>query len=306
MADKKKLIIIIGPTGVGKTSSSLSLAKELPVEFINADSMQVYRYMDIGTAKPEPEELSAAPHHLVSIVDPDEDFDAAKFMELGRKAVDDICLRGNIPVVVGGTALYIRALISGIFDAPGKDENLRKKLMEEEIGNLHKRLSEIDPETAVRVNQNDRARIVRALEVYYLTGERLTVHHNKHKFEDAPYDCLRLCLNRDREVLYGLIEKRVDKMMKQGFLCETKDLLEKGYSPQLKSMQSIGYKQLVSHLTGHLSLEEAVLQIKRETRRFAKRQLTWFRKEPDIVWIELPEKSCVIIDNIKKFLSINR
>jgi tRNA dimethylallyltransferase len=305
MADKKKLIIINGPTGVGKTSISLSLAQELPVEFINADSMQVYRYMDIGTAKPEPEELSAVPHHLVSIVDPDEDFDAAKFMALGRKAVDDICLRGKIPVVVGGTALYIRALISGIFDAPGKDENLRKKLMEEETGILHKKLAEIDPETAIRVNRNDRVRIVRALEVYYLTGERLTAHHDKHKFEDTPYNCLRLCLNRDREVLYVRIEGRVDKMMEKGFLNEVKGLLEKGYSPQLKSMQSIGYKQLVSHLTEELPLAEAVLQIKRETRRFAKRQLTWFRKDPDILWVKLPEKNCAIIDNIKKFLNIN-
>jgi tRNA dimethylallyltransferase len=267
--------------------------------------MQVYRYMDIGTAKPKPEELSAVPHHLVSIIDPDEDFDAAKFMKLGRKAVDDICLRGNIPVVVGGTALYIRALISGIFNAPDKDENLRKKLMEEEIGNLHKRLAEIDPEAAVRVNPNDRIRIVRALEVYYLTGERLSVHHDKHKFEDAPYDCLRLCLNREREILYGLIEKRVDKMMKQGLLSEVQSLLEKGYSPQLKSMQSIGYKQLVSHLREHLPLSEAVLQIKRETRRFAKRQLTWFRKDLDTVWVKLPEKSCIVIDNIKKFLNIS-
>jgi len=305
MADRKKLIIISGPTGVGKTSISLSLAQELPVEFINADSMQVYRHMDIGTAKPEPGELSAAPHHLVSIVDPDEDFDAAKFMELGRKAVDDICLRGNIPVVVGGTALYIRALIRGIFDAPGKDENLRKKLMEVDVGILHKRLADVDPETALRVNRNDRVRIVRALEVYYLTGEKLTTHHDKHKFEDTPYDCLRLCLNRDRDVLYGRIERRVDEMMEKDFLNEVKGLLEKGYSPQLKSMQSIGYKQLVSHLAGQLSLVEAVSQIKRETRRFAKRQLTWFRKDPDILWVNLPEKSCAIIGSIKKFLNIN-
>lgn len=305
MADKKKLIVISGPTGVGKTSISVSLAQELPVEFINADSMQVYRYMDIGTAKPETQELSAVPHHLISIIDPDEDFDAAKFMQLGRKAVDDICLRGNIPVVVGGTALYIRALISGIFDAPGKDENLRKKLMEDETGILHKKLAEIDPETAIRVNRNDRVRIVRALEVYYLTGERLTSHHSKHKFEDTPYDCLKLCLNRDRDVLYGRIERRVDKMMEKDFLNEVKGLLEKGYSPRLKSMQSIGYKQLVSHLKEELSLTGAVSQIKRETRRFAKRQLTWFRKDPDILWFNLPEKSCAIIGSIKKFLNIN-
>ncbi len=305
MAYKKKLIIIEGPTGVGKTSAALSLMPELSVEFINADSMQVYRYMDIGTSKPDPDELLIAPHHLISIVDPDEDFDAAKYMSLGRKIIEDIVSRGNVPVVVGGTALYVRALTSGIFEAPGKDVSFRKELMKEESKDLHKKLAEIDPETAIRVNPNDRLRVVRALEVYYLTGESMTSHHERHKFEDKPYDCLRLCLNRNREALYGLIERRVDRMMQLGFLNEVEGLLNKGYSPRLKSMQSIGYKQLVCHLTEKHSLSDAVSLIKRETRRFAKRQLTWFRKDPDVSWIKLPEKSGDIMDIIKNFLNIS-
>jgi len=305
VADKKKLIIIEGPTGVGKTSAALSLVRELPVEFINADSMQVYRYMDIGTSKPDPGELLIAPHHLISIVDPDEDFDAAKFMSLGRKIIDDVFLRGNIPVVVGGTALYVRALTKGIFEAPGKNESFRKKLMVVENKDLHKKLAEIDPETALRVNPNDRVRTVRALEVYFMTGESITAHHDKHRFEDQPYDCLRLCLNRDREALYGLIERRVEEMMRLGFLNEVDGLLNMGYSPQLKSMQSIGYKQLVCHLIDKISLAESVAQIKTESRRFAKRQLTWFRKDPDISWVKLPERNCDIMDIIKNFLKIS-
>jgi len=261
--------------------------------------------MDIGTSKPEADILSAVPHHLVSIIDPDTDFDAAQFFKLGRRAIDDICSRSHIPVVVGGTALYVRALIKGIFEAPGKDASLREKLMAEESPDLYKRLAEIDPETADRVSPNDRVRLVRALEVYTLTGISITDHHNKHRFEDSPYDCLRICLNRDRETLYSLIERRVDTMMQKGFLAEVEGLLEKGYSSGLKSMQSIGYKQLVSHLKEGLSFEEAVPQIKRETRRFAKRQLTWFRKDPDLVWVKLPEKSGNLLNLIRNFLNID-
>jgi len=304
MSRKSKVIVIEGPTGVGKTAAALSLAETLPVEFINADSMQVYRYMDIGTSKPTSEELMLAPHHLVSIVDPDEDFDAARFMKLGRSAVDDICSRGKVPVVVGGTALYIRALIRGIFNAPEKNAVLREALMLQESKVLYQKLSRVDPVSAARINPNDRIRIVRALEVFYLTGKPLTDHHKNHQFRDVPYNCLKLCLIREREALYQRIGQRVDRMMEQGFLAEVAGLLKRGYSSRLKSMQSIGYRQLVRHLQGKVDLADAVSEIKQETRRFAKRQLTWFRKESKAVRLRLPEKTGDILPSVKKFLNV--
>lgn len=304
MSHKSKIIVIEGPTGVGKTAAALSLVKSLPVEFVNADSMQVYRYMDIGTSKPAPDELVLAPHHLLSIVDPDEEFDAARFMRLGRSVVDDICSRGKIPVVVGGTALYVRALCRGIFDAPGKDAVFRNELMLQASDALYQKLCQIDPAAAERLNPNDRVRIIRALEVFHLTGKTLTAHHEAHRFADVPYDFLKLCLVRDREVLYQRIDQRVDKMMKTGFLAEVSGLLEKGYSPRLKAMQSIGYRQLVSHLRENHDLADAMAEIKQETRRFAKRQLTWFRKEPETIRIKLPEKAGDMLPRIKKFLNV--
>lgn len=302
--EKSKIIIIQGPTGVGKTALSLSLAENLPIELINADSMQFYRYMDIGTSKPTPEEQRTVPHHLFSIVNPDDSFNAAQFMKRGGQVIEDIVKRGRIPVFIGGTGLYIKALTKGLFAVPKEDEILRKKLQREGKETLFSKLKAVDPVASKRINPNDIVRIIRALEVYYLTGEPLSEHHRKHQFQDDPYSCLEICLTRNRESLYRRIERRVDRMLELGWVQEVNSLIDQGYSPQLRPMQSIGYRQLACYIQGQTSLEEAVLQIKKETKRFAKRQLTWLRNNPQLIWIKLPEKAGDVEALVKKFLNI--
>lgn len=304
LIEKQKIIVIQGPTGVGKTAVALGLSEKLPIEIINADSMQFYRYMDIGTSKPTPEEQKAVPHHLFSIVNPDESFNAAQFMQRGRQAADEILSRDRIPVVVGGTGLYIKALTKGLFAVPEGYENLRKELRKKSREELFERLRDVDHEASLRINPNDTVRIVRALEVYYLTGEPISRHHRKHRFQDAPYRCLKICLTRDRESLYRRIERLVDQMMEKGFLQEVRSLIDMGYSHQIKPLRSIGYSQMVKCIQGQISREEAVSQIKKESKRFAKRQLTWFRHDPELIWIELPEKAGEAEGLAKKFLNI--
>ena len=304
LIEKQKIIIIQGPTGVGKNAVALKLSEKLPAEIINADSMQFYRDMDIGTSKPTPEEQKEVPHHLFSIVNPDERFNAAQFMKRGRQAVDDIVSRGRIPVVAGGTGLYIKALTKGLFAVSEGDENLRRELGSKSKEELFERLREVDTEASLRINPNDVARIIRALEVYYLTGEPISRHHRKHRFQDAPYVCLKICLTRNRESLYRRIERRVDQMMKKGFSHEVRSLIDKGYSPQLKPLRSIGYSQMVRCIQGKVPQEEAISQIKKETKRLAKRQLTWFRQDPELIWIKLPEKAVETEVLVKKFLNI--
>ncbi len=300
---KPKVVIIQGPTGVGKTAVASALAGALSIEVINADSMQFYRYMDIGTSKPTPEEMRAAPHHLFSIVDPDEDFNAARFMESARRLVGEVSGRGNVPVVVGGTGLYIKALTQGLFSAPEQDPVLRDELQALDKTVLWARLQEVDPESAEKLNPNDTVRIVRALEVYHLTGMPLSEHHLKHRFQDSPFDCLKICLTRDREILYTRIGLRVEHMVQEGLFSEVEGLLEKGYSPDLKAMQSIGYRQMAACIAGKVSFERAVELIKQETRRFAKRQFTWLRKDADLVWVKLPEKQDQVVGLVKNFLN---
>ncbi len=294
----------MGPTGVGKTGIALCLAQKLPVEIINADSMQFYRHMDIGTSKPTPEEQKIAPHHLFSVVEPDESFNAARFMQMGRQVIEDIALRKKIPLVVGGTGLYMKALTKGLFSAPEKDENMRKQLRAESKKALFEKLRHVDTEASQRINPNDVVRIIRALEVFYLTGIPLSEHHRKHKFQDAIYDCLKICLTRDRENLYMRIEKRVDQMIENGLLQEMKELMEKGCSLNARPFQSIGYRQIKEYILGQISFQDAVLQIKTQTKRFAKRQFTWFRNEPDLIWIKLPEQAEEVEVLARKFLNI--
>ena len=304
LIEKQKIIVIQGPTGVGKTTVALRLSEKIPIEIINADSMQFYRYMDIGTSKPTPEEQKAVPHHLFSVVNPDESFNAAQFMQIGRQTVDDIVSRDRIPVVVGGTGLYIKALTKGLFAVPEGDENLRGKLRTESKEELFERLIEVDPEASFRIDPNDVVRVIRALEVYYLTGEPISRHHRKHSFQDTPYNCFKICLTRDRESLYRRIERRIDQMMEKGFLQEVRSLIDMGFSPQIKPLQSIGYSQMVRCIQGQISRDEAVSQIKKETKRFAKRQLTWFRHDPELIWIKLPERAGEAEELVKKFLNI--
>lgn len=293
-----------GPTGVGKTAVALSLARAISAEIINADSMQFYRHMDIGTSKPTLHEQSDIPHHLFSIINPDEQFNAARFMREARLIIADIAKRGNVPLIVGGTGLYVRALLHGLSSAPPADESLRAKLRSLGKNELYARLEQVDAAAAASINPNDMVRLVRALEVYQLTGAPITQHNSLHCFQDEPYDCLKLCLTRNREELYSLIGRRVERMMQLGLLTEVKALFSLGYGPELRPLCSIGYRQIGQYLSGTISLAEAVSRIHRETRRFAKRQLTWLRHEPDTLWVELPGGAPDVERHAKKFLNL--
>lgn len=284
----KTVIILLGPTGVGKTGLSIVLAKKLKTEIISADSMLVYRHMDIGTAKPSEKELRAVPHHLINILDPSEKFSAGLFKEKATAIIDDLHKRGKIPLVVGGTGLYIRSLTKGLFEGPGADESLRERLKEEEKvhgkGHLYNKLLKIDPAAAVKIEPNDLRRTIRALEVSLKTEKGIS---ERHRFSTKPsgYDFIKIGLTRDRKELYRMIEDRVDKMMEDGLLKETKRLLK--MKPERTALQALGYKEMMMHLDGEVDLEEAVRLTKKRTKMFAKRQFTWFRKEPDINWVDI-------------------
>jgi tRNA dimethylallyltransferase len=301
---KQKLIVVQGPTGVGKTSVGLALARAISGEIINADSMQFYRHMDIGTSKPTLQEQSDIPHHLFSVVNPDEQFNAARFMHEARRIIADIARRGRVPLIVGGTGLYVRALTRGLSTAPPADETLREKLRSLGKKELYERLQQVDPAAAAGISPNDTVRLVRALEVYQLTGATMTQHNSMHGFQDEPYDCLKLCLTRNRDELYSSIGHRVERMMQLGLVSEVETLFAMGYGPELRPLRSIGYKQIGLYLTGAITHDEAVSRIYRETRRFAKRQLTWLRHDPDNIWIELPGGVPGVEIHAKKFLNL--
>jgi tRNA dimethylallyltransferase len=303
--DRVKLLILVGPTASGKTGLSVRLAESLGAEILNADSMQVYRSMDIGTAKPTMEQRSRVPHHLLDLVDPDESFSVADFRIAAEKAVADISARGKRVIVCGGTGLYIRALTKGLVAAPGGDENIRNELRwvaeREGGGALHSLLEKADPVTAARLHPNDHLRIIRALEIWRITGRPVSELQGEHRFADTPYACLKIGLAIERAVLYETIDARVDAMMQEGFLEEVRSLLERGYSPSLKPLRSLGYRHIVGYLNGEYSLEDAVLLMKRDTRRYAKRQLTWFNQDREIKWIEHSENLAIIVRNAHDF-----
>jgi len=308
-SDDPKCVIIAGPTATGKTSLSVALAKVFGGEIINADSMQVYRGMDIGTAKPTPEEQSGIPHHLLDVVYPDEEFNAAIYRSLALPLVSDIVSRGKICFVTGGTGLYIKSLTKGLFHCPPSDPEIRESLRRECEAHgakvLHERLRQKDPESAERIHPNDKVRIIRALEIAQLTDHRPSDLIEKHAFSDTSLDTLTICLDVDREELYDRINIRSLAMIDDGLTEETENLLNKGYSPDLKPMQSIGYRHITAHLQGKWTLEEATENIQRDTRRYAKRQFTWFRGDPDCVWMP-PEKMDRIQKEIRDFLSKGR
>ena len=292
--EKQPLIIITGPTAVGKTALSVQLAKRIGGEIISADSMQVYRHMDIGSAKVTKEEMEGVPHHLIDILEPSEEFNVVAFQKLARRAVEEICARGAVPIIAGGTGFYIQALLYDIdFTETQEEEAFRKemeqKAAEEGPGAVHALLAQVDPESAAAIHENNVKRVIRALEFHRQTGMKISEHNEKERKKESPYDFFYYVLTTDRPVLYERIERRVDLMMAQGLVDEVKRLKEMGCTRQMVSMQGLGYKEILACLDGELSLEEAVYIIKRDTRHFAKRQLTWFKRERDVRFLNLPD-----------------
>ncbi len=304
---KPNVIVICGPTALGKTSIAIDLARTFKGEIVGADSMQIYRHMNIGTAKPTPDEQSIVPHHMIDIVDPNEPFDARQFAIMAHEKIMDLHARRVSPFVIGGTGLYIKALLHGLFEAMPADPDVRTRLKQEaEIHGtdfLHKRLSQLDSATAKRIHPNDTYRILRALEVYELTGKTISELQREHSFTDKPFRVLKIGLYMEREIIYDRINRRVDAMIDSGLVDEVKGLLGMGYSADLKSMQSIGYRHMVDFIEGHSSWEEALRTLKRDTRRYAKRQLTWFKADSAIVWKE-PGQLKEIRRTIEKFLQV--
>jgi tRNA dimethylallyltransferase len=283
------VIVIIGPTGVGKTKVALALARKLATEIIHADSRQVYRYMDICTAKPGLAERRQVKHHLIDVVDPDQYFSAGRYRQLALQAIDDLITRGKTPLVEGGSGLYIRALVDGLFPGPGADKTYRRQLRElaSQRGSdyLYRELKRVDPISATRLHSNDEVRIIRALEIYHNTGQSASHWYNQ-PMPASGYNFKLYGLNCPRPQLYEQIDRRVDNMLEEGLLEEVKRLLEMGYHRELTSMQSLGYRHMLAYLQGDYDLDQAVDLMKRDSRRYAKRQLTWFRRDRRIRWFD--------------------
>jgi tRNA dimethylallyltransferase len=283
----KKVIILLGPTGVGKTGASILLARKLGTEIIGSDSMQIYRGMDIGTAKPTLEERAEIRHHMIDIVDPSESFSTGQYIEKVVPIIEDLHAAGKIPLIVGGTGLYIKAVTRGIFSGPSADWNLRDSLIEreeDERGSLYAYLSEIDPDAAAKIEKNDTRRIVRAIEVRMKSGEKISLLQKRYT-QPLPYEFIKIGLSKERRELYRMIEERVDRMVACGLREEVVRLLR--MNPGRTPLQAIGYKEFALHREGGITLKEAVALVKRNTRRYAKRQFTWFRKEEGIRWIDI-------------------
>ncbi len=288
---KQPLVILSGPTAVGKTALSIELAKSINGAIISADSMQVYKGMDIGSAKIMPEEMQGIPHYLIDVLEPEEEFNIVRFQEMAKKALKEIYGKGQIPIIAGGTGFYIQSLLYDIdFSNQDTNDSYRKQL--EEFAKihgaeaLHEQLKEIDPVSYETIHANNIKRVIRALEFYHLSGEPISAHNEKERQKDSPYNFAYFVLNDDRQTIYDKIDVRVDIMVKNGLLDEVKALKTKGYHKQMVSMQGLGYKEILSYLDGECTLEEAIYTIKLETRHFAKRQLTWFRREKDCIWMD--------------------
>lgn len=291
MEQKEKMVVLTGPTAVGKTTLSIALAREIGGEIISADSMQVYKYMDIGSAKITKAEMQGIPHYLIDVLDPSEEFNVFRFQQMAKEAVKEIYHRGHIPIIVGGTGFYIQALLYDIDFSTEEDsatlrDELEKIAAEKGSLYLHGQLKEVDPVSAQEIHPNNQKRIIRALLFYQLNGERISDHNQKERQKEAAYDFRYFVLNDDRKRLYQRIDQRVDTMLEKGLVEEVKRLKEMGCQRDMVSMQGLGYKEILSYLAGECTLEDAVYLIKQGTRRFAKRQLTWFRRERDVIWID--------------------
>ena len=288
---KKPLIVLTGPTAVGKTKLSIALAKAANGEIISADSMQVYRYMDVGSAKITPDEMDGVPHHLVDVLDPTEDFNIVLFQQLAKKSMEEIYSKGRIPILVGGTGFYIQAITRDIdFTQSEQDDSYRKELeaLAAEKGNtfLHDMLTSVDPKSAEDIHENNVKRVIRALEFYKQNGTRISEHNEEQKEHVSPYNLAYFVLNAPRPLLYKRIDERVDEMLKKGLVEEVKTLQRMGCHRGMVSMQGLGYKEILAWLEGEYPYDEAVRILKRDTRHFAKRQLTWFRREGEVTWVD--------------------
>lgn len=286
----RPLVVLTGPTAVGKTAVSVEFAKKVRGEIISADSMQVYRGMDIGSAKIKKDEMAGIPHHLLDILEPEETFNVMLFQKLAKAKIEEIYSRGHIPVLTGGTGFYIQSVLYDISFTEEADKTVRNRLEREALEKgaeyLHGKLAAADPVTAKNIHANNVKRVIRALEFYELNGYPLSEHNETQRQKSSPYLFRYYVLNEPREILYGRIEGRVDEMMAEGLVAEVKALKERGCTRDMISMQGLGYKEMLDHLAGACTLEEAVETIKKETRHFAKRQLTWFRREKEVTWVE--------------------
>lgn len=293
--EKKPLIILTGPTAVGKTALSIQLAKAVGGEIVSADSMQVYRHMDIGSAKVTKEEMEGIPHYLIDVLEPQDDFNVVTFQTLARQAMDEIYSHGNIPIITGGTGFYIQALLYDIDFKENDEKNpIREELeqLAKDLGDkapevLHEKLTQVDPEAAKQIHANNVKRVIRAIEYFKQTGEKISEHNEEMRQKESPYNFLYYVLTRDRKTLYERIDERVDIMMENGLVEEVKKLKSMGCHRGQTSMQGLGYKEILDYLDDDCTLEDAVYILKRDTRHFAKRQLTWFRRERDVRWLDL-------------------
>ncbi len=288
---KKPLVILTGPTAVGKTELSVALAKAIGGEIISADSMQVYRHMDIGSAKVTREEMAGVPHHLIDVLEPTEEFNVVLFQRMAAQAVEEICSRGHIPVLVGGTGFYIQALLYDIDFTENDEDTALRHSLEELAGRegpeaLYERLRQVDPESCESIHAHNVKRVIRAIEFYEKTGKKISAHNQEQRQNVSPYRFAYFVLNDDREAVYRRINDRVDLMMEKGLAEEVRALRAMGCRRGMVSMQGLGYKEMLSCLEGEISLEEAVSLIKRDTRHFAKRQITWFKREKEVIWVE--------------------
>ncbi len=291
---KRPLVILTGPTAVGKTKASIGLAKAIGGEIISADSMQVYRQMDIGSAKIKPSEMEGVPHHLVDVLEPDEEFHVVRFQQMAKQAMEEIYAKGKIPILVGGTGFYIQAVLYDIdFSENEKDTSYREEL--EQLAQtkgteyLHERLREVDAKSAEEIHANNVKRVIRALEYFHQTGEKISEHNEEQRSKESPYNYAYFVLNDERSHLYERINLRVDQMVSEGLVEEVRALKAKGYKKEMVSMQGLGYKEMLDYLEGLDSFEHAVEIIKRDTRHFAKRQITWFKRESDVIWLNKNE-----------------
>lgn len=287
---KKPLIILTGPTAVGKTKLSIALAKAVNGEIISADSMQVYKHMDIGSAKIKKEEMCGVTHHLIDVLEPDEEFHVVRFQEMAKQAMEEIYAKGKVPILAGGTGFYIQAVVKDIdFSKETEKSPIREELekLAEEKGceYLHERLQQVDPKSAEKIHANNVKRVIRALEYFELTGKPISLHNEEEAAKESPYNVAYFVLNDVRERLYERIDARVDAMLQEGLVEEVSGLAKKGYTKDMVSMQGLGYKEILSYLDGSYTLDEAVYILKRDTRHFAKRQLTWFKREKDVIWV---------------------